>query len=245
MESAMARHPRYILPGQPQHVIQRGNNREAIFLTPGDYHRFGAYLRDACNRHGCLVHAYVLMTNHVHLLLTPAGPSSIGLVMQSVGRCYVQHFNRWHGRTGTLWEGRYKAVPIDTAQYLLTCYRYIERNPVRAGMVDDPADYRWSSYRANAGGDHDPLVTPHDLYTRIGATARERQAAYRAMCAVDVDASSAQALRRAAETGWVLGTRRFQQAIERSTGRRAAPLGRGRPRARQARPRAEGRIREL
>lgn len=241
----MARHPRYTLPGQPQHVIQRGNNREAVFVAPTDYRRFGAYLRSACERHGCVVHAYVLMTNHVHLLVTPAGPSSIGLVMQSVGRRYVQRFNRRNGRTGTLWEGRYKAVPIDTARYLLTCYRYIERNPVRAGMVDDPADYRWSSYRANAYGAHDALVTPHELYTRIGATARERQTAYRAMCAVDVDNASAQALRRSAETGWVLGGRRFQQAIERSTGRRAAPLGRGRPRRDPPMRGAESRTRKL
>ena len=141
----MARHPRYDPPGQPQHVIQRGNDRVAMFVAPADYERFRAYLQAACLRHGCLVHAYVLMTNHVHLLVTPTAPAAIGRVMQSVGRRYVQPFNRRHDRTGTLWEGRYKAAPIDTEHYLLTCYRYIERNPVRAGMVDCPADYRWSA----------------------------------------------------------------------------------------------------
>ena len=229
----MARHPRYDLPGQPQHVIQRGNDRVAMFVAPADYERFRAYLQAACLRHGCLVHAYVLMTNHVHLLVTPTAPAAIGRVMQSVGRRYVQPFNRRHDRTGTLWEGRYKAVPIDTEHYLLTCYRYIERNPVRAGMVDCPADYRWSSYRANACGARDPLVTPHELYTRIAASDRARYEAYRALCAVELEASAAQALRRATETGWVLGSVRFRDAIERSTGRRAAPLPRGRPTSRR------------
>jgi putative transposase len=229
----MARHPRYDLPGQPQHVIQRGNNRAAIFVAPADYVCFRAYLQAACLRHGCLVHAYVLMTNHVHLLVTPTARAAIGRVMQSVGRRYVQPFNRRYGRTGTLWEGRYKAVPIDTERYLLACYRYIERNPVRAGMVGGPAEYRWSSYRANACGAHDPLVTPHDVYTRIADSDRARHEAYRAMCAVELETSSALALRRATETGWAFGSTRFRDAIERSTGRRAAPLPRGRSASRR------------
>ena len=236
----MARHPRYALPGQPQHVIQRGNNRTAMFVASADYERFRAYLHAACLRHGCLVHAYVLMTNHVHLLVTPIAPAAIGRVMQSVGRRYVQHFNRRHHRTGTLWEGRYKAGPIDTERYLLTCYRYIERNPVRAGMVEDPVDYRWSSYRANAFGARDPLVTPHDVYTRVADSDRARHDAYRVLCAEDIDAWSARALRRAAETGWVLGGAQFRDAIERSAGRRAAPLPRGR-RPSRAHPRRIGR----
>ena len=229
----MPRHPRYALPGQPQHVIQRGNNRSAIFAAPADYERFRAYLHAACTRHGCLVHAYVLMTNHVHLLVTPRHVGAIGRVMQSVGRRYVQHFNRWHNRTGTLWEGRYKAVVIDSDAYLLTCYRYIERNPVRAGMVRGPADYPWSSYRSNAFGVGDPLVTPHALYTGLGAGDRARRAAYRALCAIEVDSASARALRRATETGWALGSDAFRRAVERKTGRRASPLPHGRPRSRR------------
>jgi putative transposase len=132
----MARLPRYVLPGQPQHVIQRGNNRGVTFFADEDYSFYLDRLKEACTKHGCAVHAYVLMTNHVHLLLTPDTSSSIAKVMQSVGRRYVQHINYTYRRTGTLWEGRYKATLIDSEQYLLTCSRYIELNPVRAGIVD-------------------------------------------------------------------------------------------------------------
>jgi putative transposase len=226
----VARHPRYAVAGLPQHVIQRGNNRAPIFVQPTDYERFRRYLRDACERSGCRVHAYVLMTNHVHLLVTPRRPEAIAAAMQSVGRRYVQHFNRWRGRTGTLWEGRYKAAVIETDEYLLACYRYIERNPVRAGMVATPEAYPWSSYGANAFGRPDPLVTPHRLYVRLGETDGARRAAYRALCAVELEVPAANALRRAAETGWALGGRRFLAAVERTAGRRAAPLPRGRRR---------------
>ena len=220
----MARHPRYAVAGIPQHVIQRGNNRAAVFARPADYERFLLYLREACDRHACLVHSYVLMTNHVHLLVTPTRPTGIARVMQSVGRRYVQHFNRWQRRTGTLWEGRYKAVVVDTDAYLLTCYRYIERNPVRAGLVAEPGAYRWSSYGANAFGWPDPLVTPHLLYLQLGRSERARRAAYRALCAVELDAWAANTLRRATESGWALGDGRFCREVERSAGRRAAPL---------------------
>ena len=229
----MARHPRYALPGQPQHVTQRGNNRSPIFARPADYERFRTYLLDACLRHGCVVHAYALMTNHVHILVTPKRRGAIGRMMQSVGRRYVQHFNRWRNRTGTLWEGRYKAVVINSERYLLACYRYIERNPVRAGLVDDPAEYPWSSYHSNAFGSPDPLVRPHGLYLGLGATERSRRAAYRALCALEVDASAVTALRRATQTGWALGDERFRRAVERAAGRRAAPLRKGRPRRRR------------
>lgn len=148
----MARQPRYVLPGQPQHVIQRGNNRDVIFVAEADYRFYLDKLKDACDRMGCEVHAYVLMTNHVHLLMTPYEENSLGRVMQSLGRRYVQYFNYRYRRTGTLWEGRYRATLIDAESYLLTCYRYIELNPVRAGMVSHPGDYPWSSYRSNALG---------------------------------------------------------------------------------------------
>jgi putative transposase len=143
----MARLPRYTLPGQPQHVILRGNNRSIIFAADEDYRFFLDCLGDAATRHGCVIHAYVLMTNHVHLLITPEHEGSIGKALQSVGRRYVQYFNYTYQRTGTLWEGRYKATLIDSESYLLTCYRYIELNPVRADMVPHPRDYLWSSYR--------------------------------------------------------------------------------------------------
>lgn len=225
---SIARLPRYRLPGQPQHVIQRGNNRSALFVAPTDYERFRAWLRVACERHGCLVHAYVLMTNHVHLLVTPMTAPGIGKVMQSVGRRYVQYFNRTYHRTGTLWEGRYRAVVIDTDAYLLTCCRYIERNPVRAGMVVDPADYPWSSHRANALGEPDPLVTPHARYRALGPDGASRRAAYRALFRDEVDAATLQAIRAAINTGWALGSDRFREEIARLARRRAAPLPRGR-----------------
>ena len=148
----MARHPRFILPGQPQHVIQRGNNRQPIFVTTRDYEFYLEKLMDAANEHECEIHAYVLMTNHVHLLVSPARIESLGKMMQMLGRYYVQYFNYTHQRTGTLWEGRYKSSLISSEQYLFRCMRYIELNPLRAGMVTEPSDYHWSSYRHNALG---------------------------------------------------------------------------------------------
>ncbi len=146
----MPRQQRYRLPGVPQHVIQRGNNRQVTFFDNMDYRKYLDCLETAGDKYDCAIHAYVLMTNHVHLLMTPSEPDSISKVMQSVGRQYVQYINWSYKRTGTLWEGRYKASPIESERYLLTCYRYIELNPVRAGMVASPADYAWSSYRHNA-----------------------------------------------------------------------------------------------
>lgn len=137
----MARHPRFVLPGHPQHVIQRGNNRSVIFADDADYTFYLDRLREVCERFKCRIHAYVLMTNHVHLLITPETGIGIGKVMQSLGRQYVQYFNYRYRRTGTLWEGRYKASLLNTDQYLLACYQYVELNPVRAGMVEQPAKY--------------------------------------------------------------------------------------------------------
>jgi len=141
----MARLPRFVIPDQPQHVILRGNNRAETFCADADYSFYLEKLKSACDKHGCSVHAYVLMTNHVHLLITPHLEQSLGKAMQMLGRYYVQYYNFCYRRTGTLWEGRYKATLIDSEAYLLTCMRYIELNPGRAGMVIDPADYPWSS----------------------------------------------------------------------------------------------------
>ena len=177
----MARLPRFVIPGQPQHAIVRGNNRVPIFCADEDYRFYLEKLKQACDKHQCDVHAYVLMTNHVHLLITPHTEQGIGKVMQMVGRYYVQYFNHTYQRTGTLWEGRYKATLVDSERYLLTCYRYIELNPVRAeDMADHPADYKWSSYRFNALGQADDLIAPHHEYRRLGKGEAERQAAYRA-----------------------------------------------------------------
>jgi putative transposase len=177
----MPRQPRLLVPGQPHHVIQRGNNRSPIFAGEADYRVFHDWFADACRDHACLVHAYVLMTNHVHFLMTPATAGGIGHVMQAVGRKYVRYFNRMNERTGGLWEGRYRAMRIDSERYLLTCYRYIELNPVRAGLVADPSQYRWSSYGANAIGLLDPLVTTHERYLALGVGRAARTTAYRAL----------------------------------------------------------------
>jgi putative transposase len=171
------------------------------------------------------------MTNHAHLLVTPESDGAIGAMMQSVGRRYVHHFNRTYSRTGTLWEGRYRATLIDTDEYLLTCYRYIELNPVRAGMVAHPAEYRWSSYAANALGAADPLVTPHPLYLRLHQDASARRTAYRALFQQAIEDSTLDAIRQATNAAWVLGGDRFRRETAGQLNRRAAPLPKGRPRA--------------
>ncbi|MES9868354.1 MAG: transposase [Sedimenticola sp.] len=177
----MARLPRYSIPGQPQHVIQRGNNREPVYYDEADYRFYLEKLEAACKQHDCTVHAYVLMTNHVHLLMTTNSGEGIGKVMQMLGRYYVQYFNYNYDRTGTLWEGRYKATLFDSEAYLLTCMRYIELNPVRAGMVEHPRDYPWSSYHRNALGDEDGLVSDHLVYRKLGTSREERESAYRSL----------------------------------------------------------------
>ena len=154
----MARLPRYFVKGQPQHIIQRGNNRELIFVDDDDYRFYLECLQSAIKINKLSVHAYVLMTNHVHILASPEVETSISKTLQSVGRRYVQYFNYTYKRTGTLWEGRYKATVIDSDQYLLTCMRYIELNPVRADMVKQPNEYPWSSYAANAEGKNNKLI---------------------------------------------------------------------------------------
>jgi putative transposase len=223
----MVRLPRFAVPGHPQHVIQRGNNRSLLFAASSDYQFFQDCLLTACQRHGCQIHAYVFMTNHVHLLMTPNTESSVGKVMQSVGRRYVQHFNFTAGRTGTLWEGRYRATLVDTERYLLTCYRYIELNPVRAGLVDTPGEYPWSSYRANAVGRVDPLVTAHDLYLALGTDPPARRAAYRALFQTDVDGLTIRAIRDATNKGWALGGERFREEFTATLTRRARPSPKG------------------
>jgi putative transposase len=227
----MARGSRYFLPNQPLHVIQRGNNRDAIFFAELDYGRYRAWLAAAATENGCAVHAYVLMTNHVHLLVTPRDPDSLPRTMQSLGRRYVRYVNVAYRRTGTLWEGRYRAAPIDSEAYFLACARYIELNPVRAGMVAHPGDYRWSSYRAHALGAADDLVTDHALYRGLGTTPAERQDAYARLCDAPLDREFIDAVRAATNSGWALGGERFRQQIAHALGRRVAPAPRGRPKA--------------
>lgn len=223
----MARLHRFVMPGQPQHVIVRGNNRSEIFCADADYLFYLEKLHQACEKHHCLLHAYVLMTNHLHLLITPQGEDSIGKAMQMLGRYYVQYYNYTYQRTGTLWEGRYKATLIDTETYLLTCMRYIELNPVRAVMVAHPSEYPWSSYRSNALGHPDELLTTHQEYMRLGKSEEERQAAYRQLFKHRISESSLEKIREATNKGWVLGNDRFKQRIQKQLERRVEPSAKG------------------
>lgn len=228
----MARLPRYVIPGQPQHIIQRGNNRQAIFASEEDFQFFRDAMVAASIKQGLTIHAYVWMTNHIHLLATPGAQDSISKVFQSVGRKYVQYFNFKHRRTGTLWEGRYRATVVDSERYLLSVMRYIELNPVRAGMVVHPRDYPWSSYVYNAGGtnqDNVEWVTPHQEYLRLGGGVEDRQGAYRHLFSAETPQGDLNAIRESTHKGWVLGSEQFVSKIEALTKRQAASKGVGRP----------------
>jgi len=225
----MARLPRVELQGVPQHLIQRGNNRQVCFGSDEDFQAYIHWLKEYSEKFGVEVHAWVLMTNHVHLLCTPRKPKAISRMMQSVGRRYVQYFNYTYKRTGTLWEGRYKACLIQKESYLLQVYRYIELNPVRASMVEDPADYGWSSYQVNGLGKKSALCTPNDLYTALGANQKQRQEAYRDLFKCHVDGELLDDIRKAVNKGMALGNERFKEEIETLSARRVSEGKRGRP----------------
>jgi putative transposase len=225
----MARLGRIFLPDQPLHVIQRGNDRRPIFFAPDDYARYRDWLHLASVVNGCAIHAYVMMPNHVHLLVTPRDEDSLPKTMQSLGRRYVRHVNWSYGRSGTMWEGRYRAAMIDTETCFLACSRYIEMNPARSSIVKHPRDYQWSSYRANACGEHDVLITPHAMYRNLGNTDLERQQAYQTLCDAKLDEEFITALRAATNGGWALGRDEFKHGIAQALGRRVGPLPKGRP----------------
>lgn len=226
----MPRQPRPDLADVPQHVVQRGNDRQPCFYVADDYRRYLAGLRESAIRYGCLVHAYVLMTNHVHVLVTPSSAGAVSRMMQWLGRQYVGYINGRYRRTGTLWEGRYKSCLVDTERYLLTCYRYIELNPVRAAMVADPADYAWSSYRANAQAVPDTVVVPHAEYLRLGADQEQRCVAYRALFKDALGDDRLAEIRAYVQQQRALGTPRFQHEIEAMIGRCARVRAAHRPR---------------
>lgn len=226
----MPRKPRMYLPGLPCHVIQRGNNRDAGFFCEDDYRFYLECLGEACGRYGAELHAYVLMTNHTHLLMTPTLEDAISRVMQSLGRRYVQYVNHRYRRSGTLWEGRHKASIVDAEPYLLACYRYIELNPVRASMVDHPGDYPWSSYGHNAYGKTKTMITEHTLYQALGDDAVRRQHAYRALFSSSLDHSVLHAIRTAASFDMPLGADFFKEQIEKTLARKLGYAKRGRPR---------------
>lgn len=225
----MPRKPRFLVPGAPVHAVQRGHNRSAVFFDDLDYLEYLRCLKQAADSCGCAVHAYVLMTNHVHLLLTPERADSVGRLFQGLGRHYARHVNETYQRRGSLWEGRYKCNVIDSQAYLLACMRYIELNPVRAGMVDHPAKYRWSSYAANALGVSNAVLTAHAEYLALGRAPDDRQTIYRGLFEGRADSDALAPLRSALQTGTPLGNERFKADIEAALGCKVGYARRGRP----------------
>lgn len=225
----MARLPRLVLAGHAHHIIQRGNNRQAIVLDDADRQRFVDLLRDCSVAHRVAIHAYVLMDNHLHLLATPEDGQGISLMMQSLGRRYVGWFNHKYGRSGTLWEGRFRAALIESEHYFLACLRYIELNPVRAGMTANAIDFAWSSCAHHLGKRRDLVVSDHGLFWALGNTPFEREAAYRELLAQGVAEDERQRLTEAALKGWPLGSAQFLRKLSEQTVRPMAPRGRGRP----------------
>lgn len=225
----MPRRARIHLPGQPLHIVLRGHNREPCFFAEEDYFTFLHWLGESLRDSSVALHAYVLMTKHVHMLLTPQRAEDVPALMISLGRRFVQYINKTYRRTGTLWDSRYKSSLIQSDLYLLTCQRYIELNPVRATMVDDPAQYRWSSYRTHALGVSDARLTPHPVYLALGATESDRQAAYRTLFRTELDAEAIADIRLALNQNQVLGNSRFHRQIEKMTGERREARPRGRP----------------
>ncbi|MBV8666645.1 MAG: transposase [Burkholderiaceae bacterium] len=226
----MPRRARLSLPGVPLHVIQRGNNRQACFYQDRDRRLYLEWLADCAEAADCAIHAYVLMSNHVHLLLTPAEAGSASALMKALGQRYVQYINRTYERSGSLWEGRFRSCLIQDAAYLLTCHRYIELNPVRARMVAHPAEYCWSSYRDNAQGRPGRLLRPHPLYLALGNHARARQSAYGSLFQEPLADELVDRIRSSTNGNFALGNTDFTARVEALLQRRAIPGASGRPR---------------
>jgi putative transposase len=225
----MARLTRLCPVNIPQHIIQRGNNRQICFANEQDFEAYISWLKVYAKKYEVEVHAWVLMTNHVHLLCTPKKINAISQMMQSLGRCYVRYFNNAYQRTGTLWEGRFKACLVEEEAYLLQLYRYIELNPVRAGMVVNPADYYWSSYQINALGKVSTLCTPHSLYLALGSKKIDRHLNYQGLFDSPLTEGQLELIRRTVNKGIVLGNERFYSEVAVLTGRRLATGKCGRP----------------
>ena len=223
----MARLPRIVVPGQPLHIVQRGNDRNPVFFTEMDYRVYLDVLNEVSHRYGCAIHAYVLMTNHVHLLMTPLSKDGASRCMQMLGNKYVRYINGAYRRTGTLWEGRFKSALIDSDHYLLTCYRYIELNPVRANMVLLPGDYRWSSYHYNALGQADALVKPHSGYVDLGQGDTERRQLYLGLFDNCIDKEKLLLIRKSTQSGAIIGGDVFKEKIEAVLQRRVTKQDHG------------------
>jgi putative transposase len=232
----MARLPRLTVPGFPHHIIQRGNNRQPIFATNADYELLLALIDEHARKQHVAIHAYVLMTNHFHLLATPETAEGIPQMMQAVGRRYVRTYNLRHARTGTLWEGRYRSTLIQAERYLMACMVYIDLNPVRAGMVADPADYRWSSHQHYMGGRTDRVITPHPLYWELGNTPFAREQAYAALVQAGISEEQKRALTDSALRGWALGEPDYVAELQKRTARRVTRGQAGRPPVKKTEP---------
>ena len=225
----MPRRARLRIAGAPLHIIQRGNNRGACFFADHDYGCYLRHLEELAARYACSIHAYILMTNHVHLLLTPGRPDGASLLMKYLGQRYVQYVNRVYDRSGTLWEGRFRSSIVQAETYLLRCQRYIELNPVRAGMVNTPGAYRWSSFSANALRHRSALVTPHPLFLVLGTHESSRRAAYLELFRSELEPGELEEIRTSANAGYALGNERFRKEMALALGRRAGPGKPGRP----------------
>ena len=225
----MARLSRISPVGVPVHVIQRGNNRQACFVSDEDHGAYVNWLKEYSSTYSVDIHAWVMMTNHVHLLCTPRLEEGISRMMQGLGRRYVQYFNFEYRRSGTLWEGRFKSCLVQEERYLLEVYKYIELNPVRAEMVLDPGEYRWSSYQVNGMGKVSDLCTPHQEYLSLGKEPSERQKNYRELFVQQVEGELLEEIRASTHKGMAVGNDRFKEQIEKLTGRRLKPNKRGRP----------------
>ncbi|MCK5395854.1 MAG: transposase [Gammaproteobacteria bacterium] len=223
----MARLPRVCLPSIPQHIIQRGNNRQVCFVSEEDFSAYAYWLYQYAKKFEVSIHAWVFMTNHVHLLVTPTTKNGVSNLMQMLGRHYVRYFNYTYKRTGTLWEGRFKSCLVEAESYFLTCQRYIELNPIRAGMVESPSDYHWSSYQANGLGREIALWTPHQIYIDLGHSTKSRLDAYRALFQSHVNVRDIALIRNATNKGLAVGNDHFKSEIERLSGRRVVALKRG------------------
>lgn len=225
----MPRKPRVSLVGIAEHVIQRGNNKQVIFAHDSDKKVYITWLKEYAKQFDVDIHAWVLMTNHVHLLCTPRSDYAVSSMMQALGRTYVQYFNRRYERSGTLWEGRFRSSLVQSEKYLLQVYQYIELNPVRAGMVDNPADYTWSSYQINALGKHSQLMTYHPLYLSLGDTLEQRQRHYRELFCNKISMDIIHDIRQSTNKGLVLGNNDFVVQVEFLTGKNLQEGKRSRP----------------
>lgn len=225
----MARLPRLTLPGLPHLVLQRGNNRQPIFETAADYQTMLELLAENARKYDVAVHAYVLMENHFHLLITPQTAEGLPRLMQSVGRRYVRYFNDTHHRTGTLWEGRYRSTLIEADPYVLACMVYFDLNPVRAGVAAQAGDYPWSSHAHYSGQHIDKLISAHSLVWALGNTPFAREAAYTHMVRAGISAVQQQVLTDASLSGWALGSAKFVEDLQKNTPRRLTKSRAGRP----------------